>query len=251
MAFTTVAFYESANNATLDYISALSDEHVTVSGNDITVPDLNQVVLVAGLQDAIQYARIETPSLRRMWLEDIFPLTHAYTFTAADEQIADYKENPLPLVTAEKLNFLMQHAAGAADYMVGLVWLADGALTPVTGEIHTIRASVDTAPTAYEWSASTLSFEQTLPAGRYQVVGGTWEDANGIAARLLFVGYSWRPAFIALDKTADQFAQLFRRGNIGVFGEFEFDQPPQVELLSTGTTTGDIYLDLIQVRAGR
>jgi hypothetical protein len=73
-----------------------------------------------------------------------------------------------------------------------------------------------------------------------------------IAGRLVFVGGTWRPGVLAQVAVSDKRPDVFRNGNLGIFGEFEHDQPPTIDVLTTGATgAAEVYLDLIQIRAGR
>lgn len=201
--------------------------------------------------EAISRARLESPGLRRMWLEELSPLNVGELFTAPTHCFVDRRVNPLLLVASEKLNALMLATSVKTTYGSVLVWLADGAPTPITGEVHTMRADA-TAPTNPDvWENEPIAFSQTLPAGRYAVVGMRVNHATGIAARLVFVGGTWRPGCpITLDVESEE-PDVFRNGLLGSWGEFEFDQPPTVDLLMKTVGPPEIYLDLIQVRAGR
>lgn len=250
--FTTVAFYVAAGSAptTLEAIDVLADTHVTHRDENLTVPQLNKVMAVYAMGSDIERAQLESPELRRMFLEEITPLVVGTVPLGSDGGLCDMSDSPIELVTSEKLNALMEKTANATLGYI-LVWLCDEAPQPITGKIHTIRAVPDTAPTANEWSPSTLTFSQTLPAGDYAVVGMSWVDATGIAARLLGVGSPWRPACLASTIGSGEKTSLFRNGKWGTWIEFDFDNPPSVELLNTGVTKGEIYLDLIQTREGR
>ena len=73
-----------------------------------------------------------------------------------------------------------------------------------------------------------------------------------MAARLVFVGGTWRPGVPGCGGIDTEDLKVFRRGRSGAFGEFEFDQPPSMDILSDRAVTAQNYaLDLIQVRAGR
>jgi len=251
MVYTTVAWYEAAAK-TLEAIDAVPDEHVTGSGDDITIPiGLDQVVGIQLTGATLARARLSSPSLRRIWLEELNPFASTLGLIPSDPIIAliDRMADPIPLTASEKLNVLVTCAAAGA---CAVVFLADGPIEPVHGDIRTIRATATIADEAGKWVSGPLAFDQTLPAGRYQVVGFRCLDAHGIAARLLFVGQWPRPGCVCGDDVEAIADTPFRWGNPGVLGEFEFDQPPQMEVLSDGTGVAqEVYLDLIQVRAGR
>lgn len=250
MPYTVVAWYEVAAK-TLAAINAVADEHITVAGDDITIPiGLGNVIAVQVTGSTLSRAQLVSPSLRSLFLEEIQPFaaTASLIPTGEDHEWVNRFASPIPLVESEKLNAVV--TAGTSACLVAM--LADGPVTPVAGNIRTIRATGAAADTAGTWVSTPLTLSQTLPAGRYQVVGFRCVDAHGIAARLLFVGGTWRPGAVCAPDVLSRNDQDFRMGRPGVMGEFEFDQPPQMEILSDGTgTSQEVFLDLIQIRAGR
>jgi len=136
-------------------------------------------------------------------------------------------------------------AAGRAS---ALALFCDGPLAPVTGEIFTVRATSSTTLTAYQWTNGALTFAQSLPKGRYAVVGMRALSAGLIAARLVIPGYAWRPGCIGYDAENDTEDDVFRGGRMGVWGEFDHDLPPTVDFLSISADTSEVvYLDLIKI----
>ena len=248
MPFTLVAYHKAAVSATLLPLTAVSDPHVTTSGYDITIPELASLVAALGFGNAPTQMQIQAPSLRRVILEDIPAFLATEVCTGAVDVIVDKRANPLPLVVSEKLNVYSIHTLDGWC----LVWLADGPIEPVSGDIRTIRCTTGHTTAGDAWENVALTLTQTLPAGRYQVVGMHAHGTNLLAARLVFVGGTWRPGVPAGALAGSQGIPMFRNGEFGIFGECEFDQPPSVDLIGTGvTSTEEIYLDLIQVRAGR
>jgi len=248
MASTLVAFHKAAISATLLPQTAVSDPHVTTSGNDITIPELNQIVAALVFGGAPTQGQIQSPSLRRIILEDIPAFIATEVCTGAVDVIVDKRANPLVLERSEKLNF---YAITTTDGWC-LIWLSDGPIEPVTGDIRTIKCTTFHTSAGDAWENGALTLTQTLPAGRYQVVGMHAHGTALLAARLVFVGGTWRPGVPAGAIAGDPGLPMFRNGAFGSFGEFEFDQPPSVDLIGTGvTSTEEIYLDIIQIREGR
>lgn len=203
----------------------------------------------AGAED-IERAQLQSPELRRMFLEELAPLVLDETPVGPNGGLIDMSDSPLELVVSEKLNALLENTANTYTSNI-LVWLCDEAPQPVTGKIHTIRAVPDTAPVADTWTHSVLTFSQTLPAGDYAIVGASWVQATAIAARFMVPGYSWRPGMLANAIGDGEFYPAFRKGNWGKWLEFDFDNPPSVEMLCPDTTKGEFYIDLMQTREGR
>jgi len=246
--FTCVAFYVAAGSAptTLTEVAVLADQHVTYNGNDLMIPELNKVMAVLGISTDIERLQLDSPELRGIFLEEISPLVRAQVPTGPNGGICDMHRSPLGLKESETLNVLLENTAITYDAFI-LVWLTDGIPQETIGEIHTIRAVPATAPTAFTWTHSLLTLSQSLPAGRYALVGASWIDASGIAARFKVSGNSWRPACPANTIGQGDFYDLFRKGKLGNWLEFDHDSPPTVDLLSGSTTAGEIFLDLIKI----
>ncbi len=251
MPFTLVGFNESQGVAALTNVAALSDEHVTAIGDDITVPVLNQIIGAFAMKTALTQLQLQSPSLRRIFLQDVSPVLNALALLISDNPFHDLKDNPIPLEVSEKLNVAIL-GDGTVDDGTVLVWLADGKPVQASGAIRTVRCTIPTTTIVLDWTNQILTFTQTLPAGRYAVVGMRVVAANGIAARLIFIGGSWRPGALVALNAPDKIHPVFRNGGLGIWGEFEFDQPPSVEILcSAATGAAEVWLDLIQVRSGR
>lgn len=257
MPFTTVAFFEaSIPGATFAPIAAVADQHVRVVGDDIQVPTLNQIVAIAGgisAATAIHQLRISAPSLRERGLYQVAPLNVAATDVepASPHAIIDLRDNPLVLVNGEQMNADAIGDPAAVQEQWCVVWLADGPIVPVKGNVFTIRVTGATALGIGAWTNVALTFTEDLPRGRYRIVGLRPQSAGCIAARAVFVGGGWRPGALGCDVVEDHQSNIFRGGNLGDFGEFEDIEPPTLDFLSiSADATQAAYLDLIQVRKG-
>ncbi len=248
MAKHLVAFHHATPTTAHYPLPPIPDDCLTTSGNDLTVPTLNQIVAHVCCGATPLTARLSSPSLRRVFLEEIIKIISTETFVGAKDYMVDLKENPLILDIAEKLNALLQATTDGRF----LVWLSDAPIVPETGEIHTIKGTLAGTIVADLWQVVTLALSQTLPAGRYRIVGMSAYGGQLLAARLIVTGEAWRMGVPCSAAVTDADVPMFRKGRFGSFGEFEFDQPPKVEVISKTTAgAGVIALDLIQIRAGR
>lgn len=257
MAFTTVAFYESQTLAAAYLaIAGVADQHVRVVGDDIQVPSLNQIVALGGgisSTTLLNQLRLTTPSLRERGLFQLAPANVAATAVepGSPSRIRDLRDAPLVLVPGEQMNAEVLGTVTTQPSWL-IAWLADGPVAPVKGNIFTIRVTgAATALTAGAWGNRALTFDEDLPRGRYQIVGMRPESAGCVAARAVFVGGGWRPGAIGCSVVEDLQSEIFRYGNMGVFGEFEDIEPPTIDFLSVSADTLlYCYLDLVQIRKG-
>jgi len=231
---------------------ALTDQHLTTSGDDVLVPDkLNKLGGVYAGGANLTQARFSTPTLREKLLLDVIPVD------AADEPASTAAFNhffhrPMNLTPSEGARLAVINDGASASLVRGLAWFMDKIdPLPEGAEVFTVRCTGATTLTANIWNTVPLTFSQQLPAGRYAVAGMRASSAGAIAARLILPGYSWRPGVIGADAIGDIRDDVFRAGRLGNLGEFEHTFPPQAEWLSASADTSEtVHLDLVQIRKG-
>ena len=251
MALHLAGFYEDIDpGGALVNIAGIADQALTVTGDDVRVPsELPFLVGAAGLIGDASGARcqVSSPSLRRLANIDVapFPLADVY----GDPPEADiHPRNAIQLRGDEALNFLVNSNPAAAELHHGFVWLADGPVPEVSGEVFTVRATAAVTAVVGTWVNGGLTFDQDLPVGNYQVVGMRCEMAGAVAARLVFVGGAWRPGCLAVVSEDDNDLPVFRQGRMGVWGQFHTNTPPTVDFCAaSAAVTPAVYLDIIPV----
>lgn len=247
--FHLTAFTESQDSATLVNVAGLADPMMRVQGDDIIVPrGLNQLVAVYALGISLTRAMLVSPSLRGRWNYEISPIDRGADEPASPQLLVELFGSPLILAEDEALNAQAAEDGAAGTRATILVWLADGPFAPVEGEISTLRVTNATTLVANAWTNGALTFDQSLPAGRYAIVGARFQSAGLQAFRFVFPGGTWRPGGMGVDAASDILAPTQRRGGWGVWGEFEHNTPPTVDFLSNSADTSQVgELDLIKV----
>jgi hypothetical protein len=247
--FSLVGYSESQDSANLVNVAALADPHIRVSGDDISVPAaIANVGGVYAIGASLTRAALVSPSIRRRYPFEIVPV-EAASEPADPVKYIPFFANPIALDPDESLNAqAAEGAAGAAQSTI-LVWLTDGPIMPITGvEIFTIRATNTSTLATFAWTNGALTFNDTLPAGEYAVVGMRASSAGLIAARLVFSQFPFRPGVIAADSTSELGVPIFRFGGVGEFGRFTHTTPPTVDFLSLSADTSQtVDLDLVMV----
>lgn len=248
---TLVAFGQSiVQNGALTQINAVPDPHVTTAGGDIRVPTFASfLVMQAALDNDASAARAQltSPSLRALFNLDIEPIVPNKVFGSPIEPYW-HGDSPIPLVVNESINFFSQNAQAAGVLAYCLLWLADGPVKPVSGSVYTIRATTAIALAAATWVNGPLVFAQSLPYGRYQIVGARARGANLTCARFLFPGAFNRPGIPACTAIGNVDFDSARYGQMGIFGEFDSTVPPTVDALGD-TDVAQVYdLDLIKTK---
>ena len=255
MSITLVAFGEDIDAAgALVNLTAQADPHITTSGDTIQVPELNNIIAVAGgvASGGDGYARLDSPTLERLNRLYIAPVNgnaDADVEPNSPGLVMDLRSHPRKLTTNESLSGLVESDTSAAAYQWILVWLSDGGVTPLpAGEIFTARATSSTTVTARQWSNGAIVFDEALEVGRYGIVGARFVSATGIAARFVLRNSPWRPGIIGVDTDSDQDNPIFRFGGLGIMGEFDSVQQPSVDMLcGSADSAADFYIDLIKL----
>jgi len=251
---TTVAFYESIDAAAAWVnIAAIADQHVFTEGDNLTVPELNQIVaLAAGVASgSLVLARLSSPSLRDISRPVLHPVNGNADADAEPEvvpAVLDLRESPLILAENEQLQAEVNSDTTAAAAQWVIVWLADSPIVVATGEIVTVRGTNADTLVADAWTNGALTMDEALPTGRYQLVGMRAISAGLVAARAVLRGGAWRPGCLGCDAPDDLSAEIFRFGKLGVWGEFAHNQVPSVDFLSISADTDqEVFFDLIKV----
>src|SRR5260370_32330010 len=92
------------------------------------------------------------------------------------------------MITGEASTFDINSAPAAVQAQWGLVWFADGPIAPIVGNMFTARATGTTVLGVLVWTLVPFVLAESLPRGRYQVVGLRAQSAGLIAARPVFAG---------------------------------------------------------------
>lgn len=248
--FTVAAWAESIDpGGALVPIAAVADDTVITQGDQIRVPSglANVMAQAAMIQDASAVrAQLQSPSLRAQFNLDIEPLVISNVFGSPPE-ILWHMMNPIPVVAQESLEIHMQSDPAAPARHIGLVYFGDGPQQPVTGNIFSIRATATIQQVDLTWTDGELTFSQVLPFGDYQVVGMRARSTDAAAARLIFRGSPWRPGVPVVNALADRDLFQLRYGRSGVFGTFNTNTPPALEILSGIVAIQTVILDLMRI----
>lgn len=229
-------------------LTAIADEHIKVSGDNVIIPELSKLLGVFAVGLDIQNVQLASPSLRRFALFDVAPYEITALPTFPPDPIVK-GESYLDLIEDEFLTAYAGNANAAAQHESVIVFLSDGDVAPLTGRIHTIKATAtDAAGATYAWQASPLTLAQELPVGDYRLVGARCVHANALAFRFIFIGGIWRPGGVCVGTQSAKDPNYHRYGQIGLWGTFAHNRVPSIEIFGDGTGASVVvYLDLIAV----
>jgi len=245
---TTVAFSEVVGvNAGWDNINAVPDQHIKTQAEFIYIGDFNRIVGTKTFVGTSDWARLQSPSLRAINPEHINHL-EAVAVQAGNVDRAFHPEKNIPLVQNEALECEIYNNPGTVIETV-IVQLAQGGITPVTGDIRKVYFHCTPILAASVWAFSEIVIPDGLPIGNYSVVGCRLQSATSIAFRFVPVGGMHRPGGLCIPSELfiDPFYQ--HEGRFGEWFSFATVQLPGIEVIdsaATGATQLHGWLDLIK-----
>ncbi len=198
-------------------------------------------------EDSVR-ARLRTPTFRQITTPFIRPVGQTL-IPGNDPNISDYRQNPLRFRGLEEIEFLAeQTAVGVADiFGVGIVSRA-GMLPMPQGDVYTLRGTSTTAAVANVWSQIAITWQDTLPQGIFAVVGGWIQSTNAVAFRLIFEDQIDRPGALGAGLLTSRAADMFRMGGLGIWGRFNSNRMPNVEVLTPAADAAfELYIDILRV----
>ena len=248
--WTVVGYSESVDQAaSYNAMNALPDSHVTVVGTRIYIPTLSYLFGYAINNEGTAYcgAYFDSPSLRRVALLDAATVASSITSVGKPEANI-FPLSPVKLSPNEGIECYICDNPAAAAEQSALIFLSDGLIAPVSGEIFTVQATAAITRVANAWANGAITFRQTLPVGRYQVVGARCWGTNLNYFRFVPVGYAYRPGGIACNTAAMQEPEIQRYGGLGVWFEFDSITPPTLDIYGNAACTAQtLQMDLIKI----
>lgn len=248
-----MAFYASlAQNAAYAQLLAVSDGGMTQNASNQYIMPTNMQLIGAHVQGVTtNAAQIQAPSLRQIAYPEISPLVQA-AITAPPTLPAwiGYGQNGPRFMMNEAVGvYASENNTGASPTVAGL-WISDNIQAAPPGQQITLVATVTIVDVVQKWTLGTLSFVTNLAAGNYVVTGMGVIGAGSNYARLLFPGQTnYRPGVLVDAAVGNkQWRDQFRFGRFGVFGQFQFNSPPQIETFGNAAAshTYTVLLDVIK-----
>jgi len=248
--FTVGAYQESLDEGAVAVALNPCVDDSIVNGTDLLyVPPINRLWGVHALGGTtITQAYLKSPSIDRRGGMKILPVEEL--LVPGDPAHAMlFPENPLALDPTESLQAYLNADPSSAEVHTVVIFLSDGELVPVKGEIFTVDFTAAITSVVAKWVNGAITLGTNLPVGRYQLVGAMAWEADLIAARFNFLGSRHRPGMPGLVDQDYNSHNIFRHGRLGVWGEFEHNQLPSLEILHAAAAAQTIngVMDLIKV----
>lgn len=250
--WTLVAGYQSMTNGVVyQPVNGVLDQSMTLdSSNRFAIPGPWQLFAAAVVGINLQNARINAPSLRSFILPEIYPTIPAAAIPSGKGPIILGKNGPR-FASQEYAIVEISRAGADAQPVTWGMWIGPDITPAAAGQPFCAVATATITLVAGSWVLGSLAFNQTLPAGRYQVVGMGVTAATSAFARLVFPGLSqYRPGVMVQVAYGDfPWTDDFHYGKMGSMGEFVHNAPPSIEVLglSAGATAITAFLELVKI----
>lgn len=234
-----------ANTAVPAQLAGIFDGYLSLQNSNYLLPVPLRWAGGVGIGATLGRVRANSPTLRTFSLPELSPVNVAAA-PASLFPIPLFPTNGPIIPAAEEFGVDTTDTAGARQFV--LSWFHDGNLNQFPGDMFTVRATAANTTGNLVWTASTITFDQTLPVGKYRVVGMDVVGTNLIAARILFPNGGMRPGVLARQALTTLPSNQTRFGKFGSFGEFSSTALPGVEFIgSAAPVTQQIWLDLQRI----
>lgn len=241
--------YEEAIGTTANTdLDAITDDIVTIQNSHFfSNVDFN-LIWASAMSATLNRARIQAPALRQITPPFIRPVIAAAT-PPDDNKVADYRDNPFRLPRLEEIAIeASSDIAMGTEQCLALLGVSAGMRPAPAGNVFTIRGTSTTASVALTWTTLATTWADTLPDGRYAVVGLELIAATSVAARIIFEEQQWRPGCLGVAAVGSRNDQMFRKGGLGLWGTFNSWAMPQIQVLNTAAVAvHTAYMDLVRV----
>ena len=236
-----------AQDASNVALGAITDQAVNISNGRYQFIQDVQIKAALGLIADGTNLRINTPSLRRITLPSIAPIQAAVA--PSDWPPIIYYDEYGPIIEkTEELSLEASRGGAGAGDAFAFLWCQYAKRMAPPGAIYTLRATSTITVAEGAWAAGNITLDQTLPAGRYAVVGMAAYGTNLLAARLIFPNQTPRPGVVAQQAAGQWNDDMMRMGRFGLFGEFVSYAQPMLECIGSGANTAQtVFLDVVKV----
>lgn len=228
-------------------LTAAADQSLSVSGDNVKVPSLTPKIAAVYCADtAPTVCQLRAPSMGATSELDVEPLNLGATEPLSPATFLDLRGREVELVPGENLQ-AWEINGGNTQGVIG-VWFTDGDYSIPAGKVEYVRYTAAITAIAHTYVAGAITLSQQLNAGRYACIGFNCISTTNLLSRLIFPGQGPRPGVLGQDAIQDLQAQPFMHGSMGVLGEFEHDEPPQLEVFCTTTDSAESgILEVIKI----
>lgn len=248
--FHLAAYFSAAvTNGVANFdLPAINDGIITRnSANHYILPDPGKLRAGAAFGATLSRTRINTPALRYIGLPYIAPINASITIPSPVNVWNPGEYGPA-IPRSDEIALETTISGGAPEAGFGFLWFGFGRMEQPSGQEYRIRFTGTVTGVTGAWANGSITFDSVLPAGIYAITGLDVQGTNLLAARLIFPGGGWRPGCLARNTLAQIPNTIFTDGQLGMFGQFDSVNPPNLEIIVSGANTAqEGYMDVVRI----
>lgn len=159
----------------------------------------------------------------------------------------DRRTNPFTLNAVEEISLQMNIGGTANAITTGVLFVGESLDAVPPGDVYSLHGTSSTAATANQWTQVTVTWDQTIPAGTYTVIGSQHQSTNAIAHRFNFRNKPLRPGFLSITSLGNVTDPTYYFGGWGALGQFNTTVYPFIEVFCNGTDNShDFVINMIK-----
>ena len=234
---------------TVDTDATPVTDSVFLVQNGHFVPQMDvKMYYAAAMSATLTRARFASPKTRQVTNPWIRPIIEA-AVPPTNPNVRSWIDSGFSFRGLEEIQLLATSGlAMGNENFTALAAVGVGLEPAPQGDYYPLRGTSTTAVTANKWTQVAVTWQDTLPAGTYAVVGLEHQSANAQAARLIFQNQQFRPGSLSITSLSNRQNALLANRRLGVYGRFLQTAMPLVEVLANGADAShEVYMDVIRV----
>lgn len=246
--FHVLAYQGSSHDVVGLDATPVPDDIFTISnGHFLPQMDLNLYGGYFG-GNLLSYTQLVTPTTRQISIPRLLPIS-ATILPPTDPNVVDLRMNPLHLRAIEEISMLNTLGTNASNLPFVNLLFVGKSLDPVPmGDSLTLHGTSTTAAVSLTWTSIQITYDTTLPAGTYAIVGAQIQSTNALAHRFIFKDQIFRPGFLSVNAFGLRTGWDYYRGAMGLLGTFTTVTYPTLQVLCNGADAAhDVTISIIRI----
>lgn len=233
--------------ATDSLLPAVFDGWANVDNDRLMVPNRTNLIAAWAFGNNIVRAALFAEPFRKVAPLEIVPTTDLGG-AVSSLGLPFYPPSGKVLDTFHRLEGIVTNGSANPVNQTILVFFGETPSPLTSGDIYTIKFSYTVAAVAHKWVMTNTDLVGDIPFGIYKVVGMFAYSPQPAAIRLRLSNQRMCPGTLCNLGGNRPANTDFRRGGIGIWGEFKSTNPPYIEVLaqSSESLTGVVWLDVIR-----
>lgn len=243
-----VAFYQSIAQNSLLSLNAVQDDVITIASNRFLLGEAKNMYFAAGIGATLDYAKLNAPSFAPIANPYIKP-TQRPAVGIPTPNVMDLRQVPFRLPAKEQFYAQALQSSAGAEIECVLCGIGSGIDPAVPGNVYTIRGTSTTAAVAGSWTTASVTWENDLEGGMYDLVGAYHISTNALACRWVGQRQVDQPGMISVRSEAHAMPPIGQPFGLGRWLEFESDSFPVPKVLCAAADAAHtFYIQVVKRR---